>query len=76
MREAQKTPNRFTALLPIVQRPVVHVHPDEFVREVPTHVPRELERVLNRLRPMLEAEPDARGQDSEILRRTSGSNRL
>jgi hypothetical protein len=35
----QKASNGFAALLPVVERPVVHVHAHELVRELTTHVP-------------------------------------
>ena len=58
---AEKSADGFPALLAIVERPMVHIHPHELVGEVATHVARILQRVLHRLGAMIEAELDARG---------------
>src|ERR1017187_9103193 len=60
---AEKTANRFPALVAIIERPVVHIHPDEFVGQLAPHVARVLQGVLHRLGPMVEAELNARGEN-------------
>jgi len=42
------------APLAISERPAIHVHAHELVGDIRIHVPRELHRVLERLRPMFE----------------------
>src|SRR5208283_2290619 len=64
---AQKSPDGFPAALAVIQRPVVHVHAHEFVRQVAAHVARILQRVLHRFGPMLQAESDAGRQDVGYL---------
>ena len=59
MASAQETADRLAAGFAVVERPVVHVHADELVRQVDAHVAGVLQRVLHRLGAVLEAVPDA-----------------
>src|ERR1019366_3545687 len=58
-RLAEKTADGFPALLAIIQRPVIDIHADEFVREVAAHVAGVLQRVLHGLGAVIQAELDA-----------------
>src|SRR4051794_14846425 len=51
----QETANGFPAPLAVIEGPMVDVHADELVDQVPAHVPRIFESVLDRLRPMVKA---------------------
>src|SRR6266581_7984493 len=62
-RAPQKPADGFPALLAVIERPMIHVHPDKFVREIPPHVARILEGVLHRGGAMIEAELNARRQN-------------
>src|SRR5208337_3256835 len=59
---AEKAADGFPAPFAVIERPVVHIHPDKFVGEVVSHVARELQRVPHRLGAMIQAELNARGQ--------------
>ena len=59
----QKAPDGFAAAFSIVQSPMVYIHADEFVGEVPAHIAGVLESVLNGFLPMIEAVLDAGGKD-------------
>jgi hypothetical protein len=59
----EKTANAFPAFLAVVQGPVVDIHANKFVGQIPAHVSGKLKRVLYRRRPMVEAEFDAGGQN-------------
>ena len=61
---AEKTADRLPAPLAVIQRPVVDIHPDEFVGQVAAHVAGELQRVLHRLGAMIQAVLNARGQNA------------
>ena len=61
MAAPQEPPDRLAAGIAVVERPVIHVHADELVREVDAHVAGVLQRVLHRLGPVVEAEPDIAG---------------
>ena len=73
---AQETPDRLAAGFAVVERPIVHVHADELVRQVDAHVAGVLQRVLHRLGAVLEAVPDAAlehvGYHLALLRRDAG----
>src|SRR5882724_9489906 len=62
-RLAEKTPDGFAPAFTVVERPVIDIHADEFVREIAAHVARVLQRVLHGFRTMIETELDARGED-------------
>lgn len=59
----QKTPDGVAALLAVVERPMVHIHPHKFVREIASHVACILERVLHGGRAMIQTVLDARSQN-------------
>ncbi len=42
VREAEKTPNALASALTVIERPMVHVHADKFIREFLAHVARKL----------------------------------
>ena len=58
---SEKAADGFPAPLTIIKRPVVHIHSDEFVGQIKSHVASVLERVLHGFRAMIETELDARG---------------
>jgi len=60
----------------IIQRPMVYVHADKFICEVPAHIARILQRVLNRFGAMLELYWMLAVRMSEMDLRIAGSNRL
>ena len=57
----QEAVDGVAALVAVIQRPVVHVHAHELVRQVPAHVAGVLQRVLHGFGTMIEAVLDARG---------------
>ena len=61
---AEKPADGFPAPFAVIERPVVHVHPDKFVGEVAAHVASELQRVLHRLGAVIQTELNARGQNT------------
>src|SRR6266536_3436530 len=60
---AQETPDRLAPVLAIIERPVIHVHSDELVRQVPTHVAGKLQRVLHGFGSVIKAVSDAGGEN-------------
>src|SRR2546422_5478732 len=63
MRAPKKATNRFPACLPIIQRPMIYIHAYEFIGQLATHIAGKLQRVLNRVSTMFEAETDAGSQN-------------
>ena len=60
---AQEEADALAPARAVVERPVVHIHTDELIREVAAHVAGVLERVLHGLGAVIQAELDARGED-------------
>src|SRR5260370_6407093 len=60
--QAEEPADGFPALVAVIQSPVVHVHADEFVGQVPAHVARVLEGVLHGFGAVVQAELDAGGE--------------
>ena len=54
----------FAAAFAVIQRPMVDIHTDEFIRKITAHVAGVLKRMLNRFLPMIEAVLDAGGKDT------------
>ena len=52
----QQSRNRLSPARPIVQRPIVHIHPHKLIRQFPIRVPAQLQRILHRLGAMIQAE--------------------
>src|SRR5688572_10732880 len=63
MCPTKEATDRFAALLAVVERPVVYIHPNELVRQLAAHVARVLERVLDCFRTVVETELDAGSED-------------
>src|SRR5688572_3382548 len=61
--QSKEAPNAFAAPLTVIHRPMVDVHCDEPIGEIEAHVAGELQGVLHRLGPMIEAELDAGGEE-------------
>ena len=61
---AEKAADGFPAPLAVIERPVVDIHPDEFIGKLAAHVPGELQRVLHRLGTVIQTELNARGQNA------------
>ncbi len=59
---AEEAFNGGPAFLAVVQRPMIDVHADELIGQIPSHVPGVLQGVSHRLRPVVETELDAVGQ--------------
>src|SRR5712672_3556361 len=72
----EKAPDRFTALVAVIEGPVIHVHPDEFVRQVAAHIACELQRMLHRFSAVIEAVTDAGDEDVRNGFANSGLNTL
>ena len=60
---AQKTVNGGPALFTIIQRPMIDIHADKLIRQFQAHVPRVLQGMSDRFRPMVQTEFDAPGQN-------------
>jgi hypothetical protein len=61
---AEKTFNGGPAFLAIIQRPMIDIHADELIGQIPSHVPGILQGVGDGFRPVIETELDAVGQDA------------
>src|SRR5882762_8790088 len=61
---AQELPDRFPALLSIIQGPMIDVHADEPVRQLAAHIPRISQGVLHCFSPMIQAELNARAENA------------
>src|SRR6185437_13819606 len=59
----EEPPDGLAAFLAVIERPMVHIHAHELVREVAAHDAGELQRVLHRLGAMVEAVTNARGEN-------------
>jgi hypothetical protein len=60
---AEKSFDGGPAFLAIIQRPMIDIHADELIGQFPSHVPGVLQSVRHRVRPVVEAELDAAGQN-------------
>lgn len=60
---AEKTFNGGPAFLAIIERPMIDIHADELIREIPPHVPGVLQGMGDSLRPMVQTELDAVSQN-------------
>ena len=61
---AKEPADALAAAVSVIERPVIDVHPHEFIGKVASHVARELQRMLHRLGMMVQAVLDARCQDA------------
>src|SRR5690348_10847903 len=59
VRTTEEAADGFAAFLAVIERPVVHIHPHELIRELAAHVARVLKRVLHGFGAVLETETDA-----------------
>jgi hypothetical protein len=60
---AEEAFNGGPAFLAVIQRPMIDIHADELIGQIPSHVPGVLQGVRHRLRPVVETELDAVAQN-------------
>lgn len=63
MRPAKKALDGGPAFLAVVERPMIDIHADELVGQFAPHVPGVLQGVCHGFRPVVQAEPNAVGQN-------------
>src|SRR5688572_17526091 len=76
MTPAEKFPNREAAGFTVVQRTVVYIHADEFIRQGAVEPSPERQGVLHACGAMLEAIRDASAKDGVDLRAVGGRDVL